>query len=406
MKRIKLSEIANLTVGFVGTMAKHYVESGVPFLRSLNIKPFFIDDSDLKYISHTFANELSKSELHENDVIIVRTGIPGTCCVVSKEYDGCNCADVVIVHPDLSMVNPHYLAAYINVWGQKQILDNKVGAIQQHFNVHTAEEMIVYLPEKSIQDRVANLIRSINKKLFLNSRLCAELEAMAKTLFDYWFVQFDFPDENGRPYRSSGGKMEWCKELGQEIPQGWKATTIGSIATCHDSERIPLSDSQRQEIPGDIPYYGATGMMGHVNRPIFDGNYVLMAEDGSVMDKDGHPILQRIHRPCWINNHAHVLEPVEGYTCMLLYLLLKDVPVIKIKTGSIQMKINQANMNAYHIIEIPEQLRQKANKTLTVIDKTIDKLSRESEKLSDFRNWLLPILMNGQVKVGKAEEMK
>ena len=151
MRASKLSEIATLTVGFVGTMAQHYKENGIPFLRSLNIKPFYIDNSDIKYISDDFNRELGKSELHENDIVIVRTGIPGTCCVVPKEYDGCNCADLVIVHPDMEKVNPYYLAAYINIWGQKQILDNKVGAIQQHFNVHTAENMLVYLPEKTIQ---------------------------------------------------------------------------------------------------------------------------------------------------------------------------------------------------------------------------------------------------------------
>lgn len=139
-KFVKLSSIAELTVGFVGTMAKHYEDEGIPFLRSLNIKPFKIISDDMKYVSAEFSNSLSKSILHKGDVVIVRTGIPGTCCVVPAEYDGCNCSDVVIVHPNTELVNPHYLAAYINFWGQRQIQNNKVGAIQQHFNVHSAEE--------------------------------------------------------------------------------------------------------------------------------------------------------------------------------------------------------------------------------------------------------------------------
>ena len=117
------------------------------------------------------------------------------------------------------------------------------------------------------------------------------------------------------------------------------------------------------------------------------------------MDPQGHPVLQRIHHPCWINNHAHVLEAQSGYSCMLLYMLLKDIPVVKIKTGSIQMKINQANMNAYHIIDIPEQLRLKADEILSHIDKQIDKLKTESQELLKLRDWLLPMLMNGQAHV-------
>lgn len=218
-KFVKLSSIAELTVGFVGTMAKHYEDEGIPFLRSLNIKPFKIISDDMKYVSAEFSNSLSKSILHKGDVVIVRTGIPGTCCVVPAEYDGCNCSDVVIVHPNTELVNPHYLAAYINFWGQRQIQNNKVGAIQQHFNVHSAEEMLIFLPDITEQEKIAKTIVALNGKIENNFSVCVELEAMAKTLYDYWFTQFDFPDENGKPYCSSGGEMVWNDQLKREIPK-------------------------------------------------------------------------------------------------------------------------------------------------------------------------------------------
>ena len=76
-------------------------------------------------------------------------------------------------------------------------------------------------------------------------------------------------------------------------------------------KRIPLTGNEREEIKGNIPYYGATGIMGYVNRPIFDGDYVLVAEDGSVMNEKGNPIIQRVSGKIWVNNHAHVLEPIK-----------------------------------------------------------------------------------------------
>ena len=215
---VKLADIADLTVGFVGTMTQHYVESGVPFLRSLNVKPYEIVSNDLKYISAQFSESISKSILHENDVIIVRTGLPGTCCVVPRQYDGCNCSDLVIVRPKEGKVNPHYLATFINIWGQRQILNNKVGAIQQHFNVHSAEEMLIYIPDIDTQNSIAETVLAFNNKIKCNGQICVELESMAKTLYDYWFVQFDFPDENGNPYRTSGGEMIWSEQLNQEYP--------------------------------------------------------------------------------------------------------------------------------------------------------------------------------------------
>lgn len=226
-RRVRLADIAELTVGYVGNMAKQYTDTGVKFLRSLNIKPFHIVEDDLKYISEEFSGSLSKSILHENDLIIVRTGMPGTCCVVPKEYENCNCADVVIVRPNLKKVNPHYLAAYINVWGKKQVENNKVGAIQKHFNVKSAEEMLIDLPDLEQQYKVAKVLTDLNGKIFINEKINDYLEEMAKAIYDYWFVQFDFPNENGKPYKSSGGKM--VNSNGHIIPESWTFCKVQDI---------------------------------------------------------------------------------------------------------------------------------------------------------------------------------
>lgn len=398
-KFVKLSSIAELTVGFVGTMAKHYEDEGIPFLRSLNIKPFKIISDDMKYVSAEFSNSLSKSILHKGDVVIVRTGIPGTCCVVPAEYDGCNCSDVVIVHPNTELVNPHYLAAYINFWGQRQIQNNKVGAIQQHFNVHSAEEMLIFLPDITEQEKIAKTIVALNGKIENNFSVCVELEAMAKTLYDYWFTQFDFPNAEGKPYRSSGGEMVWNDQLKRAIPKGWQVSSIGSVTRNYDSKRVPLSQNERDTMKGGIPYYGATGIMDYVNRHIFDGQYVLIAEDGSVMDAKGNPIVQMIWGKTWVNNHAHVLQGCNGYSNELLYLLLQHIPVVKIMTGSIQKKINQDNLNSYKIPQIPDPISQAFYEIVKPMFEKIQFLQAENDELTKLRDWLLPVLMNGQATV-------
>ena len=112
-------------------------------------------------------------------------------------------------------------------------------------------------------------------------------------MYDYWFTQFDFPDENGKPYRASGGAMVWNEQLRKELPKDWSVTTVGDITVCHDSKRIPVSNVEREKMKGNIPYYGATGIMGYVNRAIFSGDYVLLAEDGSVMT-DSEEILKAL----------------------------------------------------------------------------------------------------------------
>ena len=250
------------------------------------------------------------------------------------------------------------------------------------------------IPDLDIDEqiKIGKLLKCIDQKIQINNQINQELEAMAKTLYDYWFVQFDFPDQNGKPYKSSGGKMVYHPELKREIPEGWGVEKLGDITICHDSKRVPLSSNDRELVKGEIPYYGATGIMDYVNDYIFDGDYVLMAEDGSVMTEKGTPILQRISGKNWVNNHAHVLEPIKNHSCKLLMMLLKDVSVMKIKTGSIQMKINQENMNKIVVPAIPLELLSEINQKLEVIDKQQLNLIEENHQtarlaLADADEW-------------------
>ena len=256
-------------------------------------------------------------------------------------------------------------------------------------------------PENSLpeQEKIADILSVVDDKIELNSKICSELETMAKTLYGYWFMQFDFPNENGKPYRTSGGEMEWNEQLKREIPKGWEVTNIGKITANFDSRRIPLSQNERNSMKGDIPYYGATGVMDYVDRFIFDGQYVLIAEDGSVMDSDGYPIVQMIWGKAWVNNHAHVLEGHNGYSNELLYFVLKDIPVIKIMTGSIQKKINQDNLNNYKIPQIPHKIANRFTSILKPIFSKLRAVEIENSELTKLRDWLLPMLMNGQARV-------
>lgn len=218
-------------------------------------------------------------------------------------------------------------------------------------------------------------------------------------MFDYWFTQFNFPNAEGKPYKTSGGTMYWNNKLKRNIPKEMGAITVGDVCICHDSERVPLSNTERLHRQGSIPYYGATGIMDYVDNHLFDGDYILLAEDGSVMTDKGTPIMQRIHGKTWVNNHAHVLEPINGYSCLLLYMLLKDIPVVQIKTGSIQYKINQENLSNYHVLHIPRYHRELYISKTTCIEGKMLEIRAENQKLIQLRNWLLPFLMNGQAAI-------
>lgn len=403
---VKLKDIADLTVGYVGNMTKEYIETGVPFFRSLNIKPFYIDKSDLLYISSEFNEKIKKSKLMTGDLVIVRTGQPGTCCVVPQEFDGCNCSDLVIVRPDKKLVNPYYLEAYINFMAQKQINNHQVGAIQKHFNVGSAKEMLVYLPDREKQEKIANLVRRINSKIELNNKINTELESIANTLYNYWFLQFEFPNEEGKPYKSSGGKMVWNEELKREIPEGWSIKILDDIAEMI-TKSINPEENQTYEYYS-IPSFDDFGMpIMEVGGNIDSNKYCVPNE--SILVSKLNPQFKRL----WYVGKATEFSICStefipfisrNETKEFLYSVLNSeafyqfmVQSSSSSTGS--RKRMQPELMKSFIICYPNDIKiiQKYCEAIQGILEKILAGKRENQELTSLRDFLLPLLMNGQV---------
>lgn len=417
-KFVKLSSIAELTVGFVGTMAKHYEDEGIPFLRSLNIKPFKIISDDMKYVSAEFSNSLSKSILHKGDVVIVRTGIPGTCCVVPAEYDGCNCSDVVIVHPNTELVNPHYLAAYINFWGQRQIQNNKVGAIQQHFNVHSAEEMLIFLPDITEQEKIAKTIVALNGKIENYFSVCVELEAMAKTLYDYWFTQFDFPNENGKPYCSSGDEMVWNDQLKREIPKGWDVRPLSHVISSINTGLNPrdnfiLGNGDIQYLTvknlttsGTIDFSGCDTVDEQTREIIHKRSDVSVGDIlfASIAPLGRCYLIQNPPEKWDINESVFsIRRNASRVTSEFLYMYFMSDTFIKAatssSTGSIFKGIRINTLLDIAAVIPPKDIVTAFTTQVKTLLALKEQKGTENRELTKLRDWLLPMLMNGQATV-------
>lgn len=404
----KLSDIAELTVGYVGTMGKEYSEQGIKFLRSLNIKPFSFDLSDIKYIPTEFNEKIKKSELHIDDVVIVRTGIPGTCAVIPKDLNGCNCADLVIVHPNKDVVNPYYLCAFINSWGKAQVSNVKVGAVQKHFNVTSAEEMLVPLVNIREQNNIASFIYNINIKIANNQEITTILEQQAKLLYDYWFVQFDFPDENGKPYKSSGGKMVWNEELKREIPEGWEIKRFIDICD------IVLGGTPKTEYSeywdGDISWLNSgevaqfpvvTSELKITELGLNNSATVLMPKGTVIVSITGNLRVSILAiDTCGNQSIVGILENSE-YKKEYLYPILKDLLWYynRIATGNCQQHISKGTIENTLIVCPPNDIMKSYYKKTESIYSVIIKNGLENQQLASLRDFLLPMLMNGQVKV-------
>lgn len=406
LKRYKLGELLDVKRG--ASLAGEYYATEGEYVR--------LTCGNFDYVNNCFKENTSKDNLfytgkvrkefimQKGDIITPLTeqaiGLLGSTAIIPESNKYIQSQDVAKIICKEELLYPMYAFYLISSASVKA----QLGAAAQQTKIrHTSpdkiKDCVVWIPDLADQRRIASVLSNIDKKIALNRQINANLEALSKQLYDYWFVQFEFPDANGKPYKSSGGKMVYNEKLKREIPDGWEVKKLGKIVDLQDSKRIPLSTYQRESRKGIYPYYGATGIMDYIDDYIFDEEIILLAEDGSTSDNNGNPIVQYVWGKVWVNNHAHIILPKNKRHKIFSYFMLKTIPVKLIETGSIQKKINQENLLGYQICEVPEKLLEQFTDIVSPIWRKKMRTTEEITSLTKQRDELLPLLMNGQVKV-------
>lgn len=162
-----IGDVADVCVGVVSKPTQYYSDKGIPAFRSLNIGEMCVKDGDWVYFTEEGHQKNQKSVIHKNDVLVVRSGAPGTACVATEKYDGYNAIDIIIAHPDTSKVNPTFLAAFTNMpHGMRQIRERTGGAAQQHFNVGNYKDMILVKPPMELQKQFSDFVKQVDKSKY------------------------------------------------------------------------------------------------------------------------------------------------------------------------------------------------------------------------------------------------
>ena len=243
------------------------------------------------------------------------------------------------------------------------------------------ENLELMLPDKKTQERIVAILRSIDEKIKENNAINNNLEQQAKALYKDWF--FDFS-----PFSSDGN-----------LPNSWRLGTVGDIIQLHDSKRVPLSGAERDKMAKVYPYYGATSLMDYVDNYLFDGIYLLLGEDGTVVDSLGFPILQYVYGQFWVNNHAHIITGKEGFSVEELYLFFSLTNIKSIVTGAVQQKVSQQNLKKVPAIIPSKETLSAFDDLIQPIFAQIRNLRDENAHLADLRDTLLPRLMSGELDV-------
>ena len=301
-------------------------------------------------------------------------------------------ADVIVFRPkDCQKVDSQYLYYVLSsdAFIESTVIASK-GTKMPRGDKDAMLRYMMPLPPLPIQQRIAGILSAYDELIENSQRRIKLLEAMARALYREWFVHFRFPGHENHPRVPS--------PLG-EIPQGWEVKTLGDISENFDRLRKPLSKMQRAKIKGKYPYYGAAKVFDYINDFIFDGEYLLMAEDGSVITPEFSPVLQLVNEKFWPNNHTHVLRGKEPYSTHFLYLALAEVNISPYITGAAQPKITQENMNRITFFCGTKALHQDFNQIVEPAIRQSQSLQRQIQTLRRTRDLLLPRLLSGQIDV-------
>lgn len=263
--------------------------------------------------------------------------------------------------------------------GQHMLHSIVTGSAQPKFNKTNFRDMLVPVPPKTEQVRIAAILSSLDVKIEENKKINKNLLEQAQALYKDRYIDLS--------------------PLYGKIPDSWHIGTVSEIIEFYDSKRIPLSSREREKLDKIYPYYGATSVMDYVDRYLFDGIYLLLGEDGTVIDDKGFPILQYVEGKFWVNNHAHIITGKCGFTVELLYLLFSLTNVKFIVTGAVQPKISQANLNKVPVL-IPDIIELKSfDSVIQPFFAQIRNLRAENNRLATLRDALLPRLMSGEIDV-------
>lgn len=384
---MRLEEVCELIADCPHSTAKDEGE-GFPLIRTPNIgKGRLLLDSVQRVSESVYNKRNARAVPQDDDLVFAREAPAGNVAIIKNGEKVCLGQRTVLLRPNKKLVNPDFLTYFLLAPEQQYgLLGTANGATVSHVNIPTIRELKINLPPLQVQNRIAGFITAYDDLIENNQKQIKLLEEAAQRLYKEWFVDLRFPGHETTPIVNG-------------VPEGWHEGTIQDVVIYHDKKRKPLSGMQRAEMQGEYRYYGAASILDYVNDYLFDGTYLLLGEDGTVVTEDGFPVLQYVTGKFWVNNHAHVLTGQLGYPTEYLYMMFKSTKVKDVVTGAAQPKISQARLSNKKIIVPSKQLVSAYCDITGPMFKEIINLEHQITVLKEARDRLLPKLMSGEIEV-------
>lgn len=355
-------------------------EHGRPGFRIIRVADVL--DDIVKLDSPDFVSEEYKAQVgsklgQPGDIILTTKGTVGRVAMMPIT------AEPVVYSPqlcffrviDASVLNPRFLRYWFSSPAFRFQASHRMNNTDMaaYINLADIRSLNIDLPPLGGQSAIAEVLGALDDKITTNTEIVG-------LLLEHLAAEFE-----------------------SSLTLSAQSRRLSEVSEFHNKKRVPLSARQREQRPGNIPYYGASGVFGRVDKALFNQQLVLVGEDGSVVADCGTPVIQYIWGPAWINNHAHVLTGTLMST-ELLYFAIARKNVTSIVTGAVQPKISMGNLKSL-VLDLPQEAKLSRLETLVAIEmRLLRALQDENERLRKMRDVLLPRLMSGKIRVKDAEK--
>lgn len=418
MNKVKLGDVADIVTGPFGSMLHKddYAETGTPVIMPQDIGDRTLSLASIAHVGSKDAERLARYATISGDIVYARRGDIEKHAFITEIEAGALCGTGCLrVRVDRQKADPLYISFALNgPFNRAWIRLHAVGSNMPNINTDILSSLPLELPSLEEQKSVAALLSAIDDKIALNKKTMVELEDTARLIYDYWFTQFDFPDENGRPYRSSGGKMVYNETLKREIPERWEAGLMSDLGSVVSGATPSTGDSSNYAdegiawiTPNDLSDNDSFMHISHGKRDVSGVGLAscsaVMMPAGSTIMSSRAPIgyLAVAETACCTNQGCKSLVADAGYPSYFNFFTVQRLmPLIRSQgAGTTFAEVSKEDFASVRLARPPKGMAERFEKSVLPLCEKSKRLQTETVELSSLRDWLLPMLMNGQVSI-------
>lgn len=356
-----------------------------------------------------------KDEVERGDILLTSEAPSGQAMIWNSDEKIILSQRLYALRVNKNLVDNNYLKYFIqSPIGQKSIVRNNSGSTVSGISAKTFKNIKILIPDLEKQQAISKILLAIDQKIQINNQINQELEAMAKTLYDYWFVQFDFPDQNGKPYKLSGGNMVYHPELKREIPEGWGVEKLGELIELERGVTYAKSDIVEKTTNDAIGVLRATNITGNVmdlndlvyltkdkinNKQILKQNETLIVMSSGSKEHLGKNAINYYEEVIGFGAFCSKIVPKKYSTYINTFLQSSEFKgyLLKQSMGTNINNLTNSDILDCRIILPNEEILDKFENMVEKNFKLISNNYIQNQQLTQLRDWLLPMLMNGQV---------